>query len=570
MFPSSGAHVWLGIFIPGCLACVRHLSLLLINRQPISFMPQTGGIHEPAEAAAQGGRYVANDARLHLYEKDIGDDEVEQISQELAWAQTVVTQIELWSNRIGDRGATALANAIVPIKSLTRLALWSNSIGDAGVAALAQSVLQNDTLTDLSLGDNKFGLVGLTALAQALKLNKGLGELWLDQNSIDNDGAVILAEILQCNTVLKILGLSENKIRDAGATALAEALKINATLAKLFLDKNDIADEGATSILEALTVNTTLMTLELLEPEDEVNDAISWSILFPIEAMVNANKEGIRLIRAKSELDASGGILNAHRAELVAKELTENATIKTLLLNKNYICNRGADHLASALVKNRTLTTIGLNENQIYDDGCKAIAGALLQNNVLTHLFLNGNKIGPAGAIFLAQTLQRNDSLQQLGLGRNKLGDDGTVAITVALQSNTSLRRLEMDGNNITDIGALAVLKLLREYNGTMKSLNLEDNRAISSGVQQALDFVWASRLALESALQCLHHEPLEKRFTHLAVYAVQQYSVYHSRLAACRPAAAGPIFHLVRAAAWRYSKVIQEMTPGRKRLRAP
>ena len=50
-----------------------------------------------------------------------------------------LTEINLWSNEIGDAGARALANALKVNKTLTMINLWSNSIGDAGARALADA-----------------------------------------------------------------------------------------------------------------------------------------------------------------------------------------------------------------------------------------------------------------------------------------------------------------------------------------------------------------------------------------------------------------------------------------------
>jgi Leucine Rich repeat len=272
--------------------------------------------------------------------------------------------------------------------------------------------------------------------------------------------------------------------------------------------------------------------------------------------------KGMRLLRAKSELDLSSRCICRHKSKLVAKELAVNTTTKTLLLSKNYLTNEGSENIAGALMKNRTLTTIGLDTNHIFDAGCKAIAAALLQNNVLTNLFLNDNQIGPAGAICLAQTLRRNDGLQQLGLGQNTLGNDGALAIGIAMHSNTSLSRLEMHGSSIADMGALTLLKSLKEYNSTLKSLTLQDNPGISSHVQQPIDFVLASRRVLESFLRHMR-QPLDKRIVPLAVRTTQERAVLHE-------AAAGPIFYLVRATALRDAKVIKETTSGYKRSRVP
>ena len=49
-------------------------------------------------------------------------------------------------NKIGDAGATAIANAIAVNASLKSLALNHNNIGDAGAAAIANAIAVNASL----------------------------------------------------------------------------------------------------------------------------------------------------------------------------------------------------------------------------------------------------------------------------------------------------------------------------------------------------------------------------------------------------------------------------------------
>ena len=55
----------------------------------------------------------------------------------------------LGANKIGDAGATAIANAIAVNASVTELRLGWNKIGDAGAAAIAKALAVNASLTTL-------------------------------------------------------------------------------------------------------------------------------------------------------------------------------------------------------------------------------------------------------------------------------------------------------------------------------------------------------------------------------------------------------------------------------------
>lgn len=58
-----------------------------------------------------------------------------------------LTDISLSENRIGDRGALALAEALKVNWSLTDIKLNENEIGDKGAFALATALKWNRTLT---------------------------------------------------------------------------------------------------------------------------------------------------------------------------------------------------------------------------------------------------------------------------------------------------------------------------------------------------------------------------------------------------------------------------------------
>ena len=74
-------------------------------------------------------------------------------------------------NKIGDAGATAIANAIAVNASVTKLYLYDNKIGDEGAKALASALEVNAFVTELSLGFNKIGDQGATAIANAIAVN---------------------------------------------------------------------------------------------------------------------------------------------------------------------------------------------------------------------------------------------------------------------------------------------------------------------------------------------------------------------------------------------------------------
>jgi Ran GTPase-activating protein (RanGAP) involved in mRNA processing and transport len=467
-----------------------------------------------------------NGEELDLSDKQIDAEEAMKIAVDLP-SCTTLKYLWLGQNHIGDDGTVALARAMASNNSLTRLELDNNQIGDAGLIALSQVLVQNNSLELLDVGYNDFGVVGLKAFANALKKNKGLTGLALSGNSINDESAAAVGQALECNSVLE----------------------------ELFLYDNNFGDEGAISILSALTEhNTTLKCLGVFN-----NDNVSPTICSAIRQIVDANKAGIRLLHAKGKLDLSSMSINDEQASHIANELSDNTSVTDLILSSNDIDDQGAANIANALVKNGTLQSIWLDSNSIGRAGALAIASALLETTVLKKLFLNDNNIGQGGAVALAEMLQMNGCLRELGLGHAAIGNFGAAAIVDSLKSNATLKILDMTGNNISDHGARAALKVMKEYNVTILTLNLEGNDDISPGLQKTIDFVLSSRRALHSFLKCLC-KPLEKREISLVVQAVQKHSMCRAKtgLTFCHEAVAGPIFRVVRGAAVSDPKVIK------------
>jgi hypothetical protein len=110
----------------------------------------------------------------------------------------------------------------------------------------------NSVLQELDLFRNNIGESGAAAIAEALKVNSTLQQLDLRWNAIGSSGAAAIAEALKVNSSLQELCLGCNAIGSTGAAAIAEALKVNASLQKLCLRGNYMGCAGAAAIEESL------------------------------------------------------------------------------------------------------------------------------------------------------------------------------------------------------------------------------------------------------------------------------------------------------------------------------
>lgn len=171
------------------------------------------------------------------------------------------TSTALNSHYIGSTGAKVVAFAMslsttsCNITMLTNLNLGYNLIGDTGAYAIATAIDENCRLRHLQLAGNQIGIIGATAIATAITGNFTLVTLDLRNNWIGDNGACVLATAIRGNGTLKILDISENGITNAGVTPLCRSISGNNTLCQLILAGNLIGDEGLQLLIQTVSNN---------------------------------------------------------------------------------------------------------------------------------------------------------------------------------------------------------------------------------------------------------------------------------------------------------------------------
>ena len=153
----------------------------------------------------------------------------------------------------------ALENIRSGAKTPSKLKLKNCGLTSGDATKLAEALKQNGAVTELNLWNNSIGPKGAGALAEV----ETLEALDLGGNGIFDEGAILLASALERKeTRLQKLYLQDNAIRDPGAKALARALRVNTTLEELYLHVNSIGDQG---IMELIRANRASGTLKILE-----------------------------------------------------------------------------------------------------------------------------------------------------------------------------------------------------------------------------------------------------------------------------------------------------------------
>ena len=118
-------------------------------------------------------------------------------------------------------------------------------------------------VTELNITSNNVGDKGIALISTALQTNTTMTKLNIKWCKMSDDGAESLARALTVNKTLQELDVSYNNISDTGIAHIATALRTNNTLKKLLINRETATDEGALSLAAALTSNSSMEYLEL-------------------------------------------------------------------------------------------------------------------------------------------------------------------------------------------------------------------------------------------------------------------------------------------------------------------
>ena len=193
--------------------------------------------------------------KLVLSENQVGDDGMEAIAAKLPSSLEI---LDISHNKIGDFGASHLANALARLPELRQLYISANGFGEPGLADIASQLplcpnLSTLRAAKLGLGD------GLKALSMVLSRCPNLQNLSLKENQMGNAAASVLASTL--TPFIEELLLDDNGIGDVGIRAIAGRLKDCKRLRVLSLNENCFGDSGAGALVRALPSCPTMCTL---------------------------------------------------------------------------------------------------------------------------------------------------------------------------------------------------------------------------------------------------------------------------------------------------------------------
>lgn len=214
------------------------------------------------------GLYVrANQVGGHGEGESEGDDAMALFQVLRAGAcDAPLTSLSLAQNHLDATAAVHLGSALASpfLKRLRKLDLHLNRLGDRGAVAVAEGLAAGGgmpCLDECYLGFNGLGDAGARAIADCLPFLPVLRELDLASNLISNDGALALAARLSLEVegtpplLLETLDLRGGKVGDDGCCAFRDFLtesKWCPNLQAVYLDDNRAIRVRGREALQAL------------------------------------------------------------------------------------------------------------------------------------------------------------------------------------------------------------------------------------------------------------------------------------------------------------------------------
>ena len=149
------------------------------------------------------------------------------------------------------------------LHGVTELDISSNKIGDKGIAHIATALQTNITMTILDISNCNMSDVGAESLARALAVNRSLQTLSVAYNDISDNGIAHIATALQTNNTLKTLKIGGKTTTDEGVLSLAAALNANNSIEYLKLSWSSAHSDNTLKKIGDCVRKSTLRKLEL-------------------------------------------------------------------------------------------------------------------------------------------------------------------------------------------------------------------------------------------------------------------------------------------------------------------
>uniref|UniRef100_A0A2K6SMC9 NLR family pyrin domain containing 8 n=1 Tax=Saimiri boliviensis boliviensis TaxID=39432 RepID=A0A2K6SMC9_SAIBB len=279
-----------------------------------------------------------------------------------------------------------------------------------------------------------------------------------------------LCSVFAVNDKLEVLTLTTSVLQPPFLKALAAALKHpQCKLQKLLLRRVNRTGLNK-DLIGVLTGNKHLRYLEIQHVE------VEWKAMKLLCTALRSPRCRLQCLRLEDCL-ATPRVWT-----YLGNNLRGNRYLKTLMLRKNSLENRGLYYLSGGQLERLLIENCNLTELT-----CESLASCLRQSKMLTHLSLAENALKDEGAKHIWKALQHlRCPLQRLVLRKCDLTFDCCQDMISALRKNKTLKSLDLSFNSLKDDGVTLLCEALKNPDCTVQILELE-NCLFTSSCYQAM-----------------------------------------------------------------------------------
>lgn len=318
------------------------------------------------------GRHHQNLTVLDLGFNGIGDDGCTSLSCNVVAGNHTLRNLFLSGNNIQQKGAMALASAILHGCSLSRLHLSNNNLGEEGINVLVQSIREVETRVQQLLQRQGGIKIGYNIKPVTIE------EFNLDNVSMKAKGFEILSCMVMTNFNLKNISLANNNLRDSDLALLSQSLTQNkkVPLKSLILSFNKITCVGIECLMNAVWGSSTLRELKLDNNMMQDRGAQLCSVVLG----------SIRL----EVLDVSCNKISTIGVKAIMKSLSENDSLQRLALCGVTMDQNASKAISYALAYNQSLQRFNIDSCSIGYSGQRHIVAGIVSNRYTNLQCLTG------------------------------------------------------------------------------------------------------------------------------------------------------------------------------------
>ena len=325
-----------------------------------------------ASGCAKEGRHHQNLTVLDLGFNSIGDAGCTSLSLHMVAGNHTLRNLFLSGNNVQQKGAMALASAILHGCSLSRLHLSNNNLGDEGINVLFHSIREVETRVQQLLQRQGGIKIGYNIKPVTIE------EFNVDNVSMKSTGFETLSSMVMANFNLKNISLANNNLHDSDLALLSQSLTQNKKmpLKSLILSFNKITCVGVECLMNAVWGSTTLKEMKLDNNSMQDRGAQLCSVVLG----------SIRL----EVLDVSCNRISTIGVKAIMKSLSENDSLKRLALCGVPMDQNASKAVSYALAYNQSLQRFNIDSCSVGYSGQRHIVAGIVSNRYTNLQCLTG------------------------------------------------------------------------------------------------------------------------------------------------------------------------------------